>query len=221
MVENLTNCTLYGILILSNTIYRGGMAKQLQLKYWKALELLEEGTMSNKEIAVSTGISLSYLHNLIEESPDTGESGHLFQSELRKMNNRKAAKIRTLVKNNQKLSMKLLQDELQRMSNNPNLTDTDLRRLIEINNSLSKSKPSIEIGSVSYSRGLQREDLVHEFKRLASVARSALIRQRVRSTGNKGSRILPSLDGSGDIVSEESETPLLHPESEAGEVPQE
>ena len=194
---------------------------ELKPRHYKALELMEDGTLSIKEIAKIVGMSKEHLYDMVEGGDKAGALGHLFQSEIRKVTNRQTAKTRAISKTNAKLAQELLQRELQALKNKETLLDVDRRRLVEMTNSLSKSRPSVEIGSISYSRGLTKEDLIHEFNRLTSIAKSALIKRGVQGSKQAGSRILPALTGTGDPLPEDPETPLLRPESEAGEVSQE
>ena len=194
---------------------------QLKPKHWKALELLEEGDLSIKEIAQASGFGVVYLRELIEGHSKAGDLGQLFQSELRKITNRKNSTIKRVTKDAQQVAAELLLSELQKLKKKGNLTDTEQRRLVDINNSLTKAKPTVEIGTVSYSRGLQKEDLIHEFNRLTSIARSTLKRGRVSGARKRGQGLLPASSGPGDIIQEEPEAPLLRTESETGSVSQE
>ena len=58
---------------------------QLSPKHWKALELIEEGTLSIKEIAKSIGWTDWHLYELMSgNTAKTGSAGELFYSTKRK-----------------------------------------------------------------------------------------------------------------------------------------
>ena len=149
-------------------------------------------------------MSTDNLHDLIEGQTNTGNVGILFQSEYRKMLARKASKIKGVLSNTQKLTLELLEQEVQRLSRKRHKSKQDIKRIIEINNSLNKANPpSIEIANIAYSKGLSEKDLIHEFKRLSTLAQAALNRRGVQSSAEGRTRVLSVSSGAGDTIQEE------------------
>ena len=150
--------------------------KQLSPKHWKALELLEEGSLSVKEIAKAIGWHEMTLYDLMGgNTAKTGSIGELFYSELRKQHSRNVSKVKHLFKDTQRLSLIKLNQRLRDLqSKKP--TEETAKEICKIMNSLGKAGPSVEISNTSYSytKGLTPEELVHEFKRLGTLARSTL-----------------------------------------------
>lgn len=174
----------------------------LQPKHWKALELIEEGSVSLKEIAQACQIPLDTMYDLYEgDTKKTGEIGNLFKSELDKITARNSAKVKHLVKDNQKLALYKINEYL-RATSKKKPTPELVEEMNSVLRSISKSMPSVEIGSLSISRGLSAEDLVNEFKRLSSVARFALDGGRVSGARAGRSGILPASSRRGDSVQE-------------------
>ena len=149
---------------------------QLSSKHWKALELIEEGTLSIKEIAQSIGWSPWTLYELMSGNvAKTGSAGELFYSELRKQHSRNVSKVKHLFKDNQRLALIKLNERLRDLKTKEPTEETT-KEICKIMNSLGKAGPSVEISntSFSYTKGLTPQELVYEFKRLGTLARSAL-----------------------------------------------
>lgn len=152
---------------------------QLSAKHWKALELIEEGSVSLKDIAKTIGWGEDTMYALCAGRVDkVGEVGALFHSELQKITERHAARIKTLTKDNKVLALAKINEYLRSLSKKK----PDAEMVKEINgilNALAKSTPGVEIGQFSYTKGLSAEDLVSEFKRLSAVARATLDGKRI------------------------------------------
>ena len=178
---------------------------QLSPKHWKALELIEEGTLSIKEIAKSIGWSPWTLYELMSgNTAKTGSIGELFYSELRKQHSRNVSKVKHLFKDNQRLALIKLNERLRELrAQTP--TEETTKEICKIMNSLGKAGPSVEISntSFSYTKGLTPEELVYEFQRLATLARSALDGKGVSSPKSGGSRTLPPSSERGSKLQEE------------------
>ena len=166
---------------------------QLSPKHWKALELIEEGTLSIKEIAKSIGWSQWTLYELMSGNTEkTGSTGELFYSELKKQHARNVSKVKHLFKDNQRLSLIKLNERLRELkAKKP--TEKITKEICKIMNSLGKAGASVEINNTSYSftKGMTAEELVHEFKRLGTLARSTLDGGRVSSPESGGQGALP------------------------------
>jgi hypothetical protein len=67
------------------------------------------------------------------------------------------------------------------------------KELCSILNALGKTQTNVEVNnSFSYTKGLSAEDLIHEFKRLGSLARSTLDGGRIQSVDAGGSGEIPT-----------------------------
>lgn len=178
---------------------------QLSPKHWKALELLEEGTLSVKEIAQSIGWSPDTLYDLMSgDTQKTGNVGLLFQSELKKQHARNVSRVKHFYKENQRLALIKLNERL-RLLQSKHPTEKTAKEICTIMNSLGKTKASVEINqSYSFTKGLTAEELVHEFKRLATLARSTLDGGGVSSPESGRPGTLPSPAERGGVVPEES-----------------
>ena len=159
-------------------------AAGLQPKHWKALELIEESTLSLKEIATAIGMSKDSFYDLYEGNQNKmGETAALFKSELNKITARNSAKTKEVSKDNKKIAMYLMNDRLKALrvlEKSNSLNEKDKQEITRIMNTLNKSTPAMEIGSLSIQRGLTKEELRSEFQRLGAVARHALVAKRVQ-----------------------------------------
>jgi hypothetical protein len=180
----------------------------LKPEHYKALELFEEGTLSIKEIAASCSIPLDSMYDLIEgDTSNLGDIAVLFKAEVDKITVRSGQKIRALVKDNKKLALLELNDYLRHLRGKKSKSKgwkMEIDRVIRLIASLSKTTPSVEIGSFSYTQGLNAEDLIHEFNRLHSLARHALDGKGVLGVDSPGAGELPEVAPGRDYVQEES-----------------
>ena len=179
---------------------------QLSPKHWKALELIEEGTLSVKEIAQSIGWTDWTLYELMSGNvAKTGSIGELFYSELKKQHSRNTSKVKHLFKDNQRLSLIKINERLRELKSQPP-TEATTKEICKIMNSLGKAGPSVEISNQSFSimHGMTPQELRHEFSRLGTLARSALDGAGVSSPQQRGPRALPPPDVGGSEVPEES-----------------
>ena len=174
----------------------------LSPKHFKILELIEEGSLSLKEIAKAVNLSYQYVRELHSGSDKTGQMGELFQSEMNKITSRNASRVKHLVKDNQRLAL-LKMNEYLRELQTKKADPEEIERITTILNSLSKSGPSVEIGSFSIHKGLTAEEMIHEFKRLGSIARFSLIGKGVSSSKQGGPGTLPLPLGHGSSIPEE------------------
>ena len=171
-------------------------ATQLPPKYWKALELIEEGTLSLKEIARTIGMSQWTLYELMSgNTKKTGTTGELFYAELRIMHARNVNKVKHLHKDNQRLALIQINERLRQLNDKPP-TKAISEEICRIMNAVGKAQPNVEItnNSWSYTKGLSAEEMIHEFKRLGSLARSALDAKGVPGPKQGGSGALPESD---------------------------
>ena len=176
---------------------------QLAPKYWKALELIEEGNLSLKEVAKSISMSQWTLYELMSGNvAKTGSVGELFYAELRKMHARNVSKVKHLHKDNQRLALIQLNERLRALHAIKNSTKAHSNEVCKILNSIGKAQPNVEItnNSWAYTKGLTAEELIYEFQRLGALARSALDGKGVSGSRERGSGNIPGLDERGGSV---------------------
>ena len=179
----------------------------LKPKHYKALELWEEGLLSLKEIATACKIPLDSMYDLFEgNSQKVGQTAHLFKAELDKITVRTASKIKTLVKDNKKLALMMMNERLKELRSDKNRGKAESLEINKILNTLSKSTPGVEIGSyhsISLTKGMTPEELVYEFRRLSAIARNPSVGGGVRKIDERAEGRIPRTSADGDAVSEE------------------
>ena len=190
----------------------------LNPKHLKALSLIGENTgLSTREIAKAVGFSTDHMRHLIEGHQSTGPVGQLFKTAL----NKTYDKISKRVKKNSKATQDTLIKKLRKWADDLpayRMNESQVKKACDILHALSKATPKVEIGSISITKHMNSEELVNEFKRVTALARYALEGVRVSSTSKGGTGEVHRALAPRSRLSEESETPLLHPESETGEV---
>jgi hypothetical protein len=183
------------MVILGQYLMARPKTTQLSAKHWKALELIEEGTLSIKEIATSVGWSAKNIYDLMSgNTARTGSIGELFYSELKGQHARNTSKVKHLFKENQRLALIKVNERLRDLQSiDP--TETTTKEVCKLMNALGKAGPSVEISNTSFSvtHGMTPEELVHEFKRLGTLARSTLEGGGVSSFAKSGTGALPPL----------------------------
>jgi len=177
---------------------------QLSPKHWKALELIEEGSLSIKIIASTIGWTDWHLYELMSGNvAKTGSTGELFYSELKKQHTRNVSKVKHLFKDNQRLALVKLNERLRELRlTKP--TEEVTKEICKIMNSLGKAGPSVEItnNSLSFTQGMTPDELRQEFSRLGTLARSALDGTGVSCPDSRGPGSLPVSDERGSEVPE-------------------
>ena len=183
------------------------MNKQLPAKYVRALELLELGNISYKDIAKQSHIAESQFYDLIEgNSIQYGELGRMFNDELEKLHKRRDKEIRDLTKKNKKSTQYLIDRYLCEAHKRKKVDQSLISTLTSIANALSKSTPNVEIGSFSYTKGLSPEDIYAEFTRLSGLAHE---RGAIQAADSGRAGEIPLRSGSGSAVTQEPEDPIL------------
>ena len=168
-------------------------ATELSPKHWKALTLIEEGSLSMQDIATSVGWDRKTLYELMSGNiQKTGTLGELFYSELKKMHSRNVSKVKHLAKDNQKLSLIKLNERLRDLKELVP-TEKTTAEICKIMTSIGRIVPNVEINQTySLTKGMTAEELIHEFSRLKSVAQSTLNGTRVQSSTTGGAGALPA-----------------------------
>lgn len=179
------------------------LSQGLQPKHYKALELWEEGLLSIKEIGKACVIPEEQMYDLFEGNSDKiGEVAHLFKAELEKITSRTSVKIKQLTKDSKMLALYKI-DEFLRGQQKKKADPAMMKELVKIMNSLNKATPGFEVGSISITKGMTKEDLRDEFTRLTALARHALDGGRVSGTRPGGSRGLLEASTGRDTVSKD------------------
>ena len=184
----------------------------LSEKHWKALQLIDEGKSSLKEIAKICDWSAAYMYDLYEgDTEKGGKIAELFQAEVRKLENKNVSRIKTLTKDNKQLALRMMNEFLRRKMSMEYVSDDDTKLITTVFNALSKATPNVEIGSMSWSyvKGLTTEELVHEFNKLKSLAEGSSDSRGVSKAGSGSSRVLPSSAERRSEPYEEPEDPDL------------
>jgi hypothetical protein len=142
---------------------------ELTPTHWKALELIEENLLTYKQIAETLGWTPAYLYDLIEGNEQkTSGLVHLFQAELAKISQRWQTQEKKLNRSNRFRAQLLLNDRLKTIQRGK-LTKEQAMEVAKIMGVLAKSTPNVEM-SLTYYKGLTKEELENEFKKFAAMA---------------------------------------------------
>jgi len=170
-------------------------------KHWKAIKLLDEGNLTNEQVAHECGWSRDYLQQMIAGNVERGgQVALLFRAEVEKIEEKLEKSIKTLNKKNSEMVLGIMQRVLFNLQQKKTLTPREQSLLVHINTSLAKSKSSVHIGSLSYSytKGLTPAELLHEFTRLKGIAEGSFNRRTVLEAPTGGAGELSSDDEPGD-----------------------
>ena len=153
---------------------------ELTPKHWKALELIEENILSYKQIAEAIGWTPDYLYDLIEGNErKTSGLVHLFQAELNKISQRWQTQEKKVNRSNRFRAQLLINDRLKVLKRGK-VTKEQSLEITKIMAVLAKSTPNIEM-SLSYYKGLTKEELENEFKKFAAMATRAIKPGRIQT----------------------------------------
>jgi len=168
---------------------------QLNEKHWKALQLIEAGELTLKQIAKEVGYSVDVMYELNEGRSDKlGSVADLFHAEVQKITKKLVKKAQELTKTNMALAQDIICNILVDIKHKDVLTLEDKKLVGTLTNCLSKATPNVSIGSLTYNytKGLSAEELVHEFTRLRTIASGASQRGAVQTALAGGPRVLPA-----------------------------
>ena len=175
---------------------------ELKPKHWKALELIEEQILTYKDIAIACGWKPQYLYDLLEGNEQKcGSIVHLFKAELDKVTARNTLKIRELTKDNKRIALYLINDRLKDLKQKKNSKEKSYE-VAKIAAVLGKMSPNVEIGSLSITKNMTKQELENEFKRLTALAKFALNPKGIQRFKQKGPGSVPGTSGSGDSIQE-------------------
>ena len=175
------------------------MSKKTELseKHWQALKLLESSGLSRKAVAAKMGYTTNHLDHLCSgDIAKCGYTADLFKKEYLKIQSKHADETKALVKENTKTAQNLIKRVFTEMDEKKKLTPEDRKILSMYTNALAKCEPAVNIKNLSYSytKGLTAEELVHEFKRLKTIAEASFDRGGIRETPEGRSGDVPEVD---------------------------
>jgi hypothetical protein len=188
--------------------------KPLPEKYRKALQLIEAGNHSYREIARLCGIGESSFYELIEgNAKDNAQVQAKFSAELSIISKRLDKEIRELIKKNKKTTHLLIDNWLTDQARRKKVSGKLMPTIVSVANAVSKYTPNVEIGSFVYQKGLSPEDIYAEFKRLTSIASQ---RGAVSGASQGGTGEIPVSPRPRVAAAQEPEDPILpaKPETE-------
>ena len=170
---------------------------ELNERHWKALKLLEERNLSRKEIAAECGWKIDYFNELCAGNIEkVGYTAELFKTELKRIEKKHDDLIKKLVKANTIAAQELIHETLTELKSKKRKDMEEKKLIATLTNCLAKSTPSMNVGnlSFSYTKGLNPEELIHEFRRLKTIAESSFDRRGVQETLSGGSGELSAAD---------------------------
>lgn len=174
------------------------MSKKTELndKHWKALGLLENG-MLRKNVATAVGWKRDYLDKLcVGNTQVCGKGAILFKAEYLKIQKKHAEETTQLVADNMKKAQELIGEVFAEIKGKKKKTDADKKILSMYTNAIAKCQPGQGAKNVSfsYTKGLTAEELIHEFKRLKTVAESSFERGGISETPEGRERDISGVD---------------------------
>jgi hypothetical protein len=187
-------------------------SRGLNKKHLKALELLRTTDMPVFQVAKEVGMNKDHLFDLLCGSEKAGPVAQEFSAMYSKVIEDLDKRIQLNTKQLKDIVTTGLMDWAKQQKT---LTEGARTTYVQVTKAL-QATPTYNIGSVSYSRGLNPEEMVNEFKRLRAIADSALGRTAVQGVGGEGSGVLSSLDGRGNQTEEVETDTSVRTESQAG-----
>ena len=189
-------------------------------KHYKLLHFVKTNSYSTSELAEMSGFTEDYVNDLLIGAPVTGQTGVLFQAELKKVDkeveqriSRKTSFVR------EKLINKLTQ-WVNACGGGADLdTKTKHKCLVDAINAINKAMPyQVNIENYTWKEGMTTEEAVNEFKRIKNLAAAASIRRRVSEFASSGAIESSISDGQADQGSANAQDSVLPAESEAEDV---
>jgi hypothetical protein len=165
--------------------------------HWKALSLMEQGNLSRKEIAKECGWGEDYFYDLCEGRIEKcGYTAELFKNEIKKIDKKKDDLSKSLIKANTVAAQELIQRTLSELKSKSKHKLEEKKLIATLTNALAKCTPNVSVSnlSFSYTKGLNPEELIYEFKRLKAIAECSPDRRRVPEVIEGGSGELSASD---------------------------
>ena len=179
----------------------GNQKTRLTETHLQALKLLEEGNLNFNEIAEKCGWSRDFFYYLRSGNIEKcGYIADVFQKEWKQIEVKRDSAIKALVKENSLLAQDLIRTTLTELKSKSRRTLDEKKLLGTLTNALSKCTPSVSVGSLSlsYTKGYTPEEMIHEFKRLKTIAESSFDRRGVSEAASGGSGDISASNESGD-----------------------
>lgn len=192
-----------------------GKPGQLSENHWKALEMLDHD-MERKDVAKAMGWTKNHLDQLCCGSVEkAGGVATLFKAEYMKIAQKIANETDTLLKSNLRTAQSLMKEVFEEIKEKKRKTSEDKKILSMYANAIAKCQPNVNIKNLSYSytKGLSAEELVHEFKRLKTIAEQSFDRERVPAPVEGGSGTLPEASEWRSSVVKDAEITSLQPDA--------
>ena len=191
-------------------------SRGLNKKHLKALELLKTTDMPVLEVAKKVGMDRKHLHDLMGSKEKAGPVAQEFGQEWQKTMDEQDKKIAEI----QRSLKDTVFTKLDAWAKANPITEENRKSFVDISKVL-QTGPTYNIGSVSYSKGLNPEEMVNEFKRLRALAESALGRKSVQGAVEGGSGVLSSSSRGRDEAEDGEEDTSVSAKSKARGVSQE
>ena len=169
---------------------------KLSEKHWQVLEMLGND-MPRKKAAESIGWTVDHLKHLcIGDTQRAGGVATLFKQEYLKGVQKSAEETKKLIQANVKTAQGLIAEVFAEIKGKKKKTDADKKLLSLYTNALAKFTPAVNVKNLSYSytKGLLPEELVHEFKRLKTIAESSFDRGSIPEIAQGRARELSEVD---------------------------
>jgi len=169
-------------------------------KHWKALELIQEGGLTMKEIAKASDIEYTYFTDLYAgDTERCGRIAAVFQAEIKKIHKKTDGKIAQLMKESKELCLQQIVRVTKDIKKKVRLSKDDQNMLVKLTTAVGRITPEIKIDKFQYKyvKGLSAEELISEFKRLGAVAEGPLDSRSVQEVESGGSRSILGVDERG------------------------
>ena len=193
---------------------------KLTEKHLRLLELAKRNRYSDDELAEKVGFTPEHVNELLVGNPCTGETGKLFQIELRKVD--REVETRISRKTNlcrEKLINKLISWAEYAGGGSEVDTKTRHKMMVDAINALNKAMPyQVNIENYTWKEGMTAEEAVNEFKRIKGLARAASIRRRISEFATTGAEQGSVSDGQAYEGSTDAQDTVLPAKPQAEEL---
>lgn len=181
-------------------------------KHKKALALLQNTDVSVEDVAKESGMDRAHLYNLIAGSERAGPVSQEFTAQYQKVMQDFDKRTQSAAKALKEKCIRLLDREVDQDAKEKKLAKDTRKSLVDTVKALN-SGPTYNIGSVSYARGLNTEEMQNEFRRLRGIVESALDRRPVYDPAERGAGVLSLPSGTRNQHEEGEEVTGLSTES--------
>jgi len=169
---------------------------KLSEKHWKALEMLDQDA-SRQDVADALGFKKQYLDYLcVGNVEKTGKVATLFKGEYDKIQVKSKKECDDLIRENLRTAQRLMKRVFADIELKKTTSPEDKKILSLYTNAIAKCQPAVSIKNLSYSytKGLLPEELIHEFKRLKTIAESSFDRGAIQQAPEGRAGDVPEVD---------------------------